>query len=62
MQIKGKFSATRANFVVYVSACCVSGDDHVALRCCGLREREREKRRMTMEESCRVRKLETCVE
>lgn len=40
MQIKGKFSATRTNFAVYVSACCVSGDDP-RLRCCGLRERER---------------------
>lgn len=45
MQIKGKFSATRANFVVYVSACCVSGDDHgcvALLRFERKREREEE--------------------
>lgn len=50
MQIKGKFSATRAN--LYVSACCVSGDYHGCVVVVG----EKEKRRMT-----RNRKLEMCV-
>lgn len=41
MQIKGKFSATRTNFAVYVSACCVSGDDHGCVVAVWEKERER---------------------